>query len=31
VDEYVEVGELTDAARIYAVAAFKFLEGAKHP
>jgi succinyl-diaminopimelate desuccinylase len=31
VDEYVEIGELTDAARIYAVAAFKFLEGAKHP
>lgn len=27
VDEYVEVGELADAARIYAVAAWKFLEG----
>ncbi len=31
VDEYVEIGELTDAAGSYAVAAFKFLEGAKHP
>jgi len=28
-DEYVEVRELTDAARIYAVAAFKFLEGSE--